>query len=76
MIIDFQAIGTLGLPDGMTIDTEDKLWVACYDGAKVVRFDPETGKYNNIVTNVLTNNNKLINIDLSDKFKKREVYLN
>lgn len=46
VIVDFAAIGTLGLPDGMTIDTEDKLWVACYDGAKVVRFDPETGKYN------------------------------
>ncbi|XP_063410486.1 regucalcin-like [Mytilus trossulus] len=42
--IDFEAIGTLGLPDGMTIDREDKIWVACYAGAKVVRFDSDTGK--------------------------------
>ncbi|XP_076087238.1 regucalcin-like isoform X2 [Mytilus galloprovincialis] len=44
VIIDFKAIGTLGFPDGMTIDTEDKLWIACFNGGKVVRFDPDTGK--------------------------------
>ena len=33
----------LGTPDGMTIDTEDKIWVACFGGGKVVRFDPENG---------------------------------
>ncbi|CAM2106824.1 unnamed protein product [Caretta caretta] len=32
------------IPDGMCIDTEDKLWVACYDGGRVIRLDPETGK--------------------------------
>ena len=42
-VIDFEALGNLGLPDGMTIDREDKIWVACYDAAKVVRFDPKTG---------------------------------
>jgi len=35
---------TLGVPDGMTIDHEGKLWVACYGAGKVVRFDPETGQ--------------------------------
>ncbi|XP_063410483.1 regucalcin-like isoform X1 [Mytilus trossulus] len=44
VIIDFKAIGTLGFPDGMTIDTEDKLWIACFNGGKIVRFDPDTGK--------------------------------
>ena len=33
----------LGAPDGMTIDTDDKIWVACFGGGKVVRFDPENG---------------------------------
>ncbi|MDX1639956.1 MAG: SMP-30/gluconolactonase/LRE family protein [Balneolaceae bacterium] len=32
-----------GLPDGMTIDREGKLWVAIYDGFGVIRVDPETG---------------------------------
>ncbi|XP_068537751.1 regucalcin isoform X3 [Anas acuta] len=31
------------IPDGMCIDTEGKLWVACYDGGRVIRLDPETG---------------------------------
>lgn len=36
---------TLGVPDGMTIDTEGKLWIAFYYGGRVARFDPETGEY-------------------------------
>ena len=46
--IDFggsETLSTLGFPDGMTIDTEDKLWVASYMGARVTRFDPQTGIY-------------------------------
>ncbi len=31
-------------PDGMTIDTEDRLWIAFCHGAKVVCFDPATQK--------------------------------
>ncbi len=31
------------LPDGMTIDTEGYLWVALYNGFKVVRIDPGSG---------------------------------
>jgi len=30
-------------PDGMTIDEEDKLWIALWGGGKVVRCDPVTG---------------------------------
>lgn len=33
-----------GVPDGMTIDAEGKLWVAHFGGWKVSRFDPETGE--------------------------------
>ncbi|MCB1276114.1 SMP-30/gluconolactonase/LRE family protein [Prosthecobacter sp.] len=32
------------VPDGMTIDSEDRLWVAFCHGAKVVCFDPKTQK--------------------------------
>jgi sugar lactone lactonase YvrE len=35
---------SLGFGDGMTIDEEDKLWVALWNGNGVARFDPETGK--------------------------------
>jgi sugar lactone lactonase YvrE len=32
-----------GVPDGMTIDSEDRLWIAFCHGAKVVCFNPSTG---------------------------------
>lgn len=35
------------MPDGMCIDAEGKLWVACIDGGRVIRIDPETGKASN-----------------------------
>ncbi|RWS15399.1 regucalcin-like protein [Dinothrombium tinctorium] len=31
-------------PDGMTVDAFDKLWVASFNGGRVLRIDPETGK--------------------------------
>ena len=33
-----------GSPDGMTIDNEGNLWVALWDGYKLIRVHPETGK--------------------------------
>jgi sugar lactone lactonase YvrE len=33
-----------GYPDGMTIDSEGMLWVACWDGWQITRWDPYTGK--------------------------------
>lgn len=35
---------TEGYPDGMTIDTEGMLWVALWDGWKIARYNPYTGK--------------------------------
>jgi len=37
-------LDTYGVPDGMTIDTDGNLWVACYNAGAVYKFDPETGK--------------------------------
>lgn len=34
----------VGYPDGMTIDSEDNLWVALWGGWGIVRFDPRTGE--------------------------------
>jgi len=33
-----------GYPDGMTIDSEDMLWIAFFDGWQVSRWDPHIGK--------------------------------
>lgn len=32
-----------GIPDGMCMDTEGRLWVACYSGGRVIQIDPLTG---------------------------------
>lgn len=35
---------SLGYPDGMTIDQNDMLWVALWNGNAVAQFNPKTGK--------------------------------
>ncbi|KAM6958528.1 regucalcin isoform 2-T2 [Tautogolabrus adspersus] len=32
-----------GFPDGMTLDLEGRLWVACYNAGRVINIDPTTG---------------------------------
>ena len=34
----------MGYPDGMAIDSEDRLWVGMWGGRKIVRFDPQSGE--------------------------------
>ncbi|XP_068082338.1 uncharacterized protein [Anabrus simplex] len=41
---DFKCNNVEGVPDGMAIDTEGKLWVACFNGSQVIRVDPSNGK--------------------------------
>ncbi|MEK4629168.1 MAG: SMP-30/gluconolactonase/LRE family protein [Solibacillus sp.] len=40
--IDFQ--NEAGYPDGITIDEQDMLWVAHWEGAKISRWNPKTSK--------------------------------
>lgn len=42
--IAFQVPDNLGYPDGMTIDAEDKLWVALWGASRVARICPSEGK--------------------------------
>ena len=42
-LVDTQAAGFDSSPDGMTIDTEDNLWVAFCHGACVAQFDSKDG---------------------------------
>ena len=35
---------SMGFPDGMTIDSEDMIWVGMWNGNAVIRFNPKTGK--------------------------------
>ncbi|KAG6457530.1 regucalcin [Manduca sexta] len=43
-IFSFQANNVTGLPDGMTIDSDGNLWVACFNGGKVIKIDSRAGK--------------------------------
>eukprot|EP00112_Aurelia_sp_Birch-Aquarium-sp1_P000956 Seg1093.2 transcript_id=Seg1093.2/GoldUCD/mRNA.D3Y31 product=Regucalcin protein_id=Seg1093.2/GoldUCD/D3Y31 len=44
-VIDVQSFEPFAhIPDGMCIDAEGMLWVALFNGGKVIRCDPNTGK--------------------------------
>ncbi|WP_253291302.1 SMP-30/gluconolactonase/LRE family protein [Virgibacillus proomii] len=42
VVIDLNTIN--GVPDGMTIDIDDRLWIALWGGSRVVCVDPKLGK--------------------------------
>lgn len=39
-LFDFQTNSVPGSPDGMTIDSDGKLWIACWGGGRIIRVDP------------------------------------
>jgi len=41
---DFKEEGVDGVPDGMTIDSDGNLWIAVFNGSKVIQVDPKTRK--------------------------------
>jgi sugar lactone lactonase YvrE len=40
----FEVPESLGWPDGMTSDTDGRLWIAMWGGAQVTRWDPDSGR--------------------------------
>ncbi|XP_014785746.1 regucalcin [Octopus bimaculoides] len=46
VVIDFEGkeFHEFGIPDGMAIDLNDKIWLACFSSSQVFQIDPETGK--------------------------------
>ena len=34
-VFEFDKYNLTGVPDGMTIDTDDNLWIACFNGYRV-----------------------------------------
>ncbi|XP_044738268.1 regucalcin-like [Chrysoperla carnea] len=51
VVFDFEEHKIPGnLPDGMTIDTEGCLWVCCFNGGRILRIDPRTGKLLRTIT--------------------------
>ncbi|XP_017785409.1 PREDICTED: regucalcin-like [Nicrophorus vespilloides] len=43
-IFDLDKHDIPGVPDGMTIDTDGNLWVAVFDGGRLLHINPNTGK--------------------------------
>lgn len=43
VVFDFKKNDIKGVPDGMAIDTDGNLWVACFFGSKVICVEPSSG---------------------------------
>ncbi|MDK2413195.1 SMP-30/gluconolactonase/LRE family protein, partial [Aphanizomenon sp. 202] len=45
VLLDYESAGLKDqVPDGMTIDVDGNLWVACFGGGQVICVDPKAGK--------------------------------
>lgn len=44
ILFDFKKNNVSGVPDGMTHDAGGNLWIACYDGGRVINVDARTGQ--------------------------------
>lgn len=42
-VFNFNKFDIPGVPDGMTMDSDDRLWVAVYKGGRVIHVDPSNG---------------------------------
>ncbi|KAF6214525.1 hypothetical protein GE061_009268 [Apolygus lucorum] len=43
-VVDFKKENLSGMPDGMTVDSSGKLWIACVLGSHVIQVDPDSEK--------------------------------
>jgi len=48
-VFEFSKNGIAGIPDGMTIDTNGHLWLAVFNGHKILHIDPSAGKLINTI---------------------------
>lgn len=39
-ILDLETLNIPGIPDGLTVDTDGNVWVAVFDGGRVLKIDP------------------------------------
>ncbi|XP_051171983.1 regucalcin-like isoform X2 [Leptopilina boulardi] len=44
VVFDLTKNNLPGVPDGMTIDSKDNLWIALFGGSQVIQVNPKTGK--------------------------------
>jgi len=66
----YQGAEDNGHPDGITIDTEDHIWVACWGASKVIRLDPA----GSIVQEISTQALKTSSVVFAGE-KMRELYI-
>ncbi|RZF47696.1 hypothetical protein LSTR_LSTR005713 [Laodelphax striatellus] len=50
VVFDFEKHNVPGYPDGMTIDQQDNLWIACWGGSRVIQVDPRQSKLKRTLT--------------------------